>query len=467
MPHSHSSSPRPSRRAGRVRVAALATTTGAALVVLALAHRGAPLVAQDPAPTFARDVAPILYKNCATCHRPGGIGPFSVLDYDTVRTRAPNIRVAVSTGHMPPWHAEAPRGTFLNDRRLSDADKSTILRWVAGGAKLGDLKALPPRPVFPSTWEIGEPDAVVAMPEAYVVPARGTIEYQYFEAPTDFTEDKWVQAIEIRPGARGVVHHVLVFARAPAAPAAAAAANPTTTSPSAAPAPRPVLVFDANQKITEAPRTDSRNAPPRQLGSLIGTTAPGTNVLRLPEGTALRIRAGSVLTFQMHYTAHGHEEKDRTAVGFRFAKEPPAEQMIATNFYNGQFVLPPGAKDVMIPSTVGFNEPVRVYGLFPHTHVRGTRWQYTLEKPDGSSEVILDVPRYNFNWQTYYLFARPLEIPAGARIVSRAWYDNSAGNPNNPDPTIAVRWGDQTWEEMQYTGILYTVNSRRLRAATR
>jgi hypothetical protein len=365
---------------------------------------------------------------------------------------------------MPPWHADAPVGTFINDRRLSDADKNTIVQWIAAGTQFGDAKELPAPPAFDDQWEIGQPDAVVAMPNDYVVPAEGTIEYQYFQVPTNFTEDKWVQAIEIRPGARKVVHHVLVYARPPEAPAPAGTppAAPRAPNPNA---PKPVLVFDDNMKTDDPPRVDSLNPPPERIGSLIGTTAPGTNVLRFPEGTALRVRAGSILTFQMHYTAHGHEMHDRTSVGFSFAKQAPSEQIIASNFFNGQFTIPPGAKDVMIPSTLGFNEPIRIYGIFPHTHVRGKRWEYTLEKPDGTSEVILNVPRYDFNWQTYYLFSKPLEIPAGARIVSRAWYDNSPENRSNPDATIAVHWGDQTWNEMQYTGILYSVNSRRLRPA--
>jgi hypothetical protein len=350
---------------------------------------------------------------------------------------------------------------------LADADKRTILRWIATGAAFGDSAKLPAAPSFPDGWEIGTPDTVFAMQEEFHVPERGTIEYMYFEVPTNFTEDKWVQAIEIRPGARDVVHHVLVFARSPEpSPNGAAATGGTGVvaagSPAGPPAMKPVLVFDSTQRFPDLPRKDSLHAPPRRLGSLIGTTAPGTNVLTFPEGTALRIRAGSILTFQMHYTAKGHARMDRSAVAFRFAKEPPSEQIIATQFYNGQFTLPPGASDVMVPSSVGFNEPVRVYGLFPHTHLRGKRWKYTLVRPDGTSEVILDVPKYDFNWQTYYLYAKPLEIPAGARIVAHAWYDNSAENENNPDPSATVHWGDQTWEEMQYTGMLYSVNSRRL-----
>ncbi|MBY0488840.1 MAG: cytochrome c [Gemmatimonadaceae bacterium] len=428
-----------------------------------------PLVAQGTAPDFGKDVAPVLYKNCASCHRPGGIGPFSMLDADTVKAYAKDIRDAVSTGYMPPWHADGPRGVFSNDRRLADLDRQAILRWIDDGAKVGNKRALPPTPVFDSQWEIGTPDAVFTMNEPFTVPASGTVEYQYFEIPTNFTEDKWVQAIEIMPGSREVVHHVLVYARAPQAPPPAGAAAPGAASPgsgapaAARPAAKPAVEFDANNEFTDPPRKDPRNAPPMRVGNLIGTTAPGTNVVRFPEGTALRVRAGTTLVFQMHYTAHGHERQDRTSVGFQFAKAAPQEQVIASNFLNGKFTLPAGQKDVMVPSTITINEPVKIYGLFPHTHLRGTRWQYTLEKPDGTSEIILDVPRYDFNWQTYYMFAKPLEIPAGAKITSKAWYDNSAANPHNPDPKVDVRWGDQTWEEMQYTGFLYSVNSRRLR----
>jgi hypothetical protein len=452
----------------------MVTTTTLAIIVgvqRPTSLDAAPRLVQDSL-TFASNVAPILYKNCVTCHRPGGIGPFSMLNFDTVTGRLEDITKVLREGKMPPWHAVAPPGTFRNERRLADEDKRTILRWIASGAAFGDSARLPAAPSFPDGWQIGEPDAVFTMPEDFHVPARGTVEYMYFEVPTNFTEDQWVQAIEIRPGARDVVHHVIVFARVPARPDAgmpnASAGVVPAGAPAArrAPAPKPVLVFDSTQKIDEVARKDSLHAPPKELGSIVGLTAPGTNVLTFPDGAALRIRAGSILTFQMHYTAKGHDRMDRTSIGFRFAKTPPTEQIFSTAFYNAQFEIPAGAKDVMVPASVGFNEPVTVYGLIPHTHLRGTRWQYTLVKPDGSSEIILDVPKYDFNWQTYYLFTKPLEVPAGARIVGRAWYDNSADNEHNPDPSAAVRWGDQTWNEMQFTGILYSVTSRRIKPAT-
>jgi len=441
---------------------------GVALIGVVSARQPKLLSAHAADPTFAEDVAPIIYKNCASCHHPGGLGPFSLLDYDSVMNNMDEMRQAVATGQMPPWHAEGPHDVFRNDRRLSDADKQTILRWIDAGAKPGDLKNLPPKPEFPTGWAIGTPDLVVSMPEEYTVPASGTIDYQYFQVPVNITEDKWVQAIEIMPGAREVVHHVLVYAYVPpTAPASGAAAAPPTPPPAGTPAPKPLFITNRAWSTTpDEPRIDTTHAPPRRLGSLIGSTAPGTNVVELPKGTAMRLRAGTILTFQMHYTAKGHVMKDRSAVGFKFANEMPDEEIYASQFVNGSFTIPAGSTNVAVPAEIGVSRPVRIWGLLPHTHLRGTRWQYKLETPDGNSRVILDVPHYDFNWQTYYLFDKPLEIPAGGKITSMAWYDNSATNKHNPDPTKDVKWGDQTWEEMQYTGFLYSVPGRTLKASS-
>jgi hypothetical protein len=441
-----------------VRLAAAAFVVAGAIA----ARQPQPLSAHSAEPTYAEDVAPILFKNCAACHRDGGMAPFSVLDYDSTVAHADEMRAAVAEGQMPPWHADAPRGHFLNDRRLTDADKQTILRWIDAGTPRGDMKKLPPRPQFPSAWTNGDPDLVLSMAEAYTVPASGTVEYQYFEVPTELTEDRWVQSIEILPGAREVVHHVLVYARVPApTPPAPPVAAPPSTATAQTPPPPPLFIRDRSQGIPDdPPRVDSTHAPPRNLGTLSATEAPGTSVMSFPQGTALLLRKGTILTFQMHYTAHGHAMADRTRIGFRFAKEPPAEQLFAAAFVNGNFTLPAGAKDVAVPATLGIGRPVRIWGMLPHTHLRGVRWEYKLEKPDGTSEVILNVPHYDFNWQTYYMFATPLDLQPGSRITSTAWYDNSASNKSNPDATKDVHWGDQTWEEMQYTGFLYSIPKR-------
>lgn len=464
MPKIRSGNVTPGRasRGGNVgaRVVQLLGAATLALTFVALARQPRTLNAYSADPTFAEHVAPILYGNCTSCHHTGGLGPFSLVEYDSAKANLDDIRHMVSTSQMPPWHAAGAHDVFRNDRRLSDKDKATILQWIDAGAPAGDLKKLPPKPQYKSGWEIGTPDAIVSMPEDFVVPANGMVEYQYFSMPTGLTEDKWVSSIEILPGAREVVHHVLVYANAPPDPAANAAARPGGQR---AGARSPLVPNRANGLPDEPPRQDTRHPPPRQMGSLIGTTAPGTNVLVFPEGTALRLRKGTVLTFQMHYTAHGHETRDRTRVGFKFAPAMPDEEIFAGAFVNGMFRIPAGAKEFSVPSDIAVNQPVNVWALFPHTHVRGVRWKYTLEKPGSDPEVILDVPRYDFNWQTYYMYVKPLDLPAGSRIRATAWYDNSSSNPNNPDATKEVTWGDQTWEEMQYTGFLYTIPSRRLR----
>src|SRR4051812_41487458 len=230
----------PARRPRSAHVAPLIVLS---LSFVAMVLAGDPLsVSRSPEdPTFAEDVAPILYRNCTSCHHVGGLGPFSLIEYDSAKANASDMRDMVSTGQMPPWHAEGPHGVFRNDRRLSEAEKQTILRWIDSETKPGDLRKLPARPVYPTKWMMGTPDAVVTMPEDYVVPASGTIEYQYFEIPTNITEDKWVQAIEIMPGAREVVHHVLVYAKVPPPPGAEQAAA-ATPRPAGTPAPVPVLI---------------------------------------------------------------------------------------------------------------------------------------------------------------------------------------------------------------------------------
>jgi hypothetical protein len=395
------------------------------------------------APTFTRDVAPILFKNCITCHRPGEIGPMPLLTYDDAKAYRAEIRDEVGAGHMPPWHASAPAGTFLNERRLSAADKDTILRWADAGGPKGDPADMPPVPAFTEGWQLGQPDQVFEMEKPYPVPASGEIAYEYFYIPTNFKEAKWVKSIEVRPGVRAAVHHVLVFYRA----------EPDRTQPA-------VIRRNAEQMREAPPVTGS--APPRapmtatEKQRLIGTYAPGTNPQVMPEGTALRLEPGGVIELQVHYTAFGTAALDRTKVGIVFAKDEPAREARPTHFFNTQLELAPGASNVRVDADISFVQPATLWGLFPHTHLRGKKWQYVLELPDGTKKVILDVPEYDFHWQTYYMFARPLEVPAGARLVASAWYDNSAANPANPDPKAAVRWGDQTWDEMQYTGLLYS-----------
>jgi len=405
------------------------------------ASAAGPERAAGAVPTFARDVAPILYKNCTTCHRPGEIAPMSLLTYEDARPYARAIRDEVGEGHMPPWHADAPHGTFENERRLTDEEKKTLLDWVAGGAPRGNGKDLPPQPVYTEGWSVGKPDVVFEMAEDYKVPAEGTVAYEYFYIPTNFTEPKFVQSIEVRPGNRKVVHHVLVnYLMKP---------DMQRT---------PVLKTNpANMKLPP-PVTGDRepNRPEGMVSRLLGTYAPGTNPQVFRPGTALRLEPGGILELQMHYTTSGKPATDRTKVGLIFSKDPSPREIRPSAFYNASFVIPALSPDTSVPGEVEFVQDATVWGLFPHTHLRGKAWSYTLVLPDGTEKPILSVPHYDFNWQTYYMFKEPLQVPKGSKIISTAWYDNSHGNRSNPNANADVKWGDQTWEEMQYTGLLFS-----------
>lgn len=389
------------------------------------------------AQTFTKDVAPILDKNCVVCHRSGDIAPMSLTSYEEVRPWAKSIKAQIAIGKMPPWHSTEPHGTFSNDRRLTAQEKETLIAWVDHGAPKGDPKDLPPVPAFAEGWEIGKPDTVLTMEKAYAVPAAGTVRYQYAQIPTGFTEDKWVQAIEVRPGVRSVVHHILVFCKEPEGKLA----RPPFT---------PVV-----PKMPAFGTADGDKSP----GVLIATTAPGTNAMAFPEGTAIKIKAGSILTLQIHYTANGKPAEDRSSVGLIYAKQPPQQEMRTSAFMNPMFTLPAGDPNKEVDSAIEFTEDSHIYAIFPHTHVRGKDWSYQVVYPDGRKEQVLSVPHYDFNWQTYYIFTKPLAVAKGTRLEAVAHYDNSENNPANPDPKVAVHWGEQTWQEMQYTGLTFTVDA--------
>jgi hypothetical protein len=458
----------------------MTTRTIAAAAVLSVmagvasAHLGAqaPTTTASPiAPTFSKDVAPIFYKNCTNCHRPGEIAPMSLLTFKDARPWAKSIATQVGKGAMPPWHADPAHGEFLNDRRLSQAEKDTIVKWANAGAPEGNPSDLPAAPSYSTGWSIGNPDAVFSMAEDYPIPAEGTISYQYFEVPTTFTEDKWIQAMEVRASNPSVLHHVLVYARAPqpatppAAPPAAAAGAP------AQPRPAPVFIFDrttaqipAGQSggpeaaEPKAPGPNDRPAP-RRMGPTVGGFAPGQFRRVYQEGTAMKLPAGSTLILQSHYTANGKATSDRTRIGVKFASAKPQTEVRFASLINGVFVIPAGAAEHRVDAEMTIGQDITLWSLLPHTHVRGVRWNYEATYPDGRTETILAVPKYDFNWQTDYVFKQPLKLPKGTKIHATAWYDNSKNNKTNPDPTKDVRWGDQTWEEMMYSGMTFSVDA--------
>jgi hypothetical protein len=372
----------------------------------------------------------------------------------------------VKDGTMPPWHADPAIGHFVNERRLTDAQKSTIARWVDAGAPEGDPNDLPAPPSYVEGWNIGQPDVVLSMQEDYAIPANGTIPYLYFEVPANFAEDRWIKAWELRPGNRAVVHHVIVFMRPPQAPGQTPAARP------AEPGPRPIPTFefaagmDVPAGQTGGPPLPEDQRPPafpndrprpRGIGGSIGGYVPGNSVRLFPEGTAMRLPAGASLVFQMHYTSIGEATTDRTRIGLVFAKEAPRMPLTGTALVNGSLHIPAGAPDHRVDAEMTINRDVLLWSMTPHTHVRGKRWIYEAVFPDGRRETILSVPKYDFDWQHEYVFREPLQFPKGTKIHATAWYDNSKANRSNPDPTKDVWWGDQTWEEMMFTGMTFTV----------
>jgi hypothetical protein len=434
---------------------------------------------QNGAPTYTKDVAPILFANCTNCHRAGEIAPMSLMNYKEVRPWARAIGARVADGTMPPWHADPAHGTFANARMLSEIDKATVAKWVAAGAPEGNASDLPAPPAYANGWTIGDPDVVLSMQEDYPIPATGDVPYQYFEVPAIFAEDRFIQAWEIKPGDRSVVHHIIVSTRPPKEVVEQQMKQQQQMilnrmfGPAPAPGtPRPTPLFSfaccieipAGQTGGRPLPPDQRAAPgpndrPRPVGSgpSIGGYVPGNSIRTFPEGTAMRLPKGYSLVFQMHYTTNGKATTDRSTVALKFAKTPPKTVLNTATLINGSLSIPPGAPDHLVENTMTIGRDIMLYSLVPHTHVRGKRWHYEAIYPDGRKEVILSVPKYDFNWQHEYVFAQPLRIPAGTKIHAKAWYDNSPNNKANPDPTKVVKWGDQTWEEMMYTSVTFSL----------
>jgi mono/diheme cytochrome c family protein len=432
----------------------------AGLVLAAVALCGWSTSASDKssaAVTFTKDVAGIMHKNCASCHRPGEIAPMSLLSYKDVRPWAKSIREVVLDRKMPPWLADPHYGEFANDRRLSQKEIDTIVAWVDGGAKEGDAKDLPPTPAFPPEgWKLGTPDVVLSMTLEATVPADGVVAYRHFVVPTGFTEDKYVQFAEIRRGDPSVVHHVIVSVREPGR----GPMPPAGEINLGAAASREGEARTAQQQPGQGGGRGNT-----QDGMLVGW-APGMSPLLLRPGQAKLIKKGSVLIFQMHYTTNGQASKDRTSVGIYFAKAPVEKRVITTGAVSRNLVIPPGEPNYETKASFIFKQDSHIVSFMPHMHVRGKDFEYKLVYPDGTSKILLKVPRYDFNWQLNYFVKEPVAAPKGSRIECVAHHDNSERNKYNPDPTKEVRWGPQTWEEMMIGWLDYTLDAQDLRTQT-
>jgi hypothetical protein len=379
---------------------------------LTLAGQGQRAEATDV--TFSKDVAPILYENCVYCHRPGEIAPMSLLTYQNARPWARAIKQEVLQRRMPPWKADPHYGEFRNDKMLSEQQVQTLVRWVDGGAKEGNPADMPSPPEFADGWQIGTPDLVLTMAEPFTVPASGTIPWTNLPSNDyEFPEDTWIQAIEVRPGNRRVVHHAVAGALAPGEGRGAGAEN-------------------------------------------LHLYSPGLEAIVWREGYGKLIRKGTRIEFGMHYNAIGKETTDQTKVGFKFARKPVHTQVQTVIVANTSLLIPPMVHKHEAIAAFQFPVNARVHALRPHMHLLAQTGSASLIYPDGLRRVLLHIPKWDDSWQNYYILSEPAPVPKGAILEYVANYDNSPANPLNRDPRSPVAWGQQVWEEMHSVYMTWT-----------
>jgi len=409
----------------------------------------------------------------------------SLLSYKDARPWARSIREMVASRQMPPWHADPHYGRFSNDKRLSQQEIDTVVAWVDQGAKEGDPTDQPPVPAFVEGWEIGTPDVVLSMSQAYQIPAGGPDQYVYFTIPTNFKEDKWVSAAEIHPGNKAVVHHVMAFVQPPAIAMLARLARGESADEGAAGGESMFYRDGTLSRVRmDAPVIDdgcleaSGGSSFGEVGAgkgtgmiLLSAYAPGKDVEISQPGQARRIPAGSNIVFQVHYSnfrrAMNKPEIALSSIGLIFAKKPPKKMVVALGITNDYFKILPGEPDHQVTACYTSDRDIQAIEYMPHMHLRGKDMRYEAIYPDGRRETLLWVPRYNFNWQTIYKLKEPVALPKDTRIIITAHFDNSERNKYNPDPTKAVRWGDPTYDEMMIGWMGYTVDVPKEKVAIR
>jgi len=379
--------------------------------------KAAPAASTAPEPTsvtYHGRVARIFDRHCVECHRAGERGPFPLDTYKAARGNAGMIEAMVERRLMPPWFAAPHTGPWENDRSLSEEDRSAVLQWVKDDCPAGDAAqaALPLRRV--TGWRIGQPDVVIRPKRAFKVPSTGVLKYRNFRLPTGLKEDRWVQAIELRPTAPQVVHHILVFVRYP----------------------------KGHPRAAEQPK---------DLDGLAGYFAgmvPGQGHVIYPKGLAKFLPAGATLRFQVHYTPNGTATQDTPQLGLIFAPGKPEREVRTRGVFNVRFRIPPGDPNFEVQGAWMFPRRARILAFMPHMHLRGKAARFEISPPSGESRVVLDVPRYDFNWQFQYWLREPLDVEKRTVVRATGWFDNSDKNPANPDPTKTVRFGNQTFDEM-------------------
>jgi hypothetical protein len=358
--------------------------------------------------TFYRDVLPILQNHCQECHRPGEMAPMSLRTYEETRPWAKAIRDQVRSRKMPPWPADPCCGHFSNDRSLKDSEIETIAKWVDTGAAKGDLQDAPAEKAWPEGWNLPSHDLELTMRKPFEVLASGAVEYQYFPIATGFKEDRWIQAVEVRPGNRTVVHHIVVYIREP------------------------------GSTWTHGPTKSD----------ILTVYAPGSTPDSWPDGMAKLIKAGSDLVLEIHYTPNGKPVTDRTSIALVFAKKPPEKRVLTLQLNNDHFLIPAGEKDYRVTAWGSMPNDALLLNFFPHMHLRGKSFQFALKDGDNGLKTLLNVPNYSFFWQLSYRLETPISLKKGVRLQCWGTFDNSANNPGNPDPSVDVTYGQQSWEEM-------------------
>jgi len=383
-----------------------------------LINRTQPNLTTEPL-TFHRDIEPIMQQRCQECHRKGQIGPFTLTSYQDLLDNVEPVAEVVRQRRMPPWHADERYGSFHNARRLSDGEITTLLSWIEQGMPQGDPADAPPPRNWLEGWQIEQPDVVIEMPIEAEIPAEGVLPYRYYFVPTNFKEDRWARMAEAKPGNPSVVHHIIVYMISPG---------------------RASLGGD------------------NESGFLVGF-APGSDAVKLPPGAALRIPKGAEFVFELHYTPTGVPQTDRSSVGIVFADGPPKREVFVNFFeHDDDLFIPANDPHHSQRATFRFPSDSTLISVLPHMHWRGKAYHYDIEYPDGTKDVLASIPRYDFNWQTTYQFAEPLEIPKGTVVRSVAHWDNSHNNLANPDPSRNVEEGLQTTEEMMLGFLTYTTD---------
>jgi peroxiredoxin len=410
--------------------------------------------------SYEKTIAPMLIDNCVTCHRTGGIGPWQMTSYEMVKGFAPMIREVIRTERMPPWHADPHYGAFSNNRALSADNMKTLVHWIEAGAPRGagadPLATL--HKEWPE-WALGKPDAILELP-AFEVPATGVVPYQDVRVKNTIGRDVYLKAIDYAPGDRAVVHHILGYSLPPNAPALAASGTGDGNVQKAgeqSPQAVQLMKICSTPAGAEQVRNRIRRSDAQMLagGASIGGYVPGAVPQRFAKELGVLIKKDSDFRFQVHYTPNGKPSNVVTRVGIYFTDEAPQYELRNTVLLDPCLTIPANTKAYTASMSRTVDRDMYIYSLTPHSHFRGAASEFIAEYPDGKTETLLSVPKYDFNWQTTYRLAQPKLIPKGTKLTHSTTYDNSSLNAANPDPSIVVHWGEQSWEEMLYGSISF------------